>query len=52
MTSAKCAWSAVCHGHPVMHELLLILKFSSYFVFNKLRAPAPNETPELSRYWY
>jgi len=50
MTSAKCAWSAVCHGHPVIHELLLILKFSSYLVFNKLRAPAlTNETPALSR---
>jgi len=49
-TSAKCAWSAVCHGRQVIHELLLILKFSSYLIFNKLRAPAPtNETPALSR---
>jgi len=28
MTFAKCARSAVCHGHPAMHELLFNLKFS------------------------
>lgn len=35
MTSAKCAGSAVCHGHPAVHELLLILKFSFGFDVNK-----------------
>lgn len=28
MTFAECAWSAVCLGHPAMHELLFFLKFS------------------------